>query len=416
MSVIKLGADALRHMPLLILFPPLGAIGFAAFLLWWVFVAASLATAGTITVGSLEADAVAGASYLATLYPNGTLPGPIASAVDAAVASANATNLASFNDFPVLNYLLIYHFFGLLWVTQFTNGIVAMTIAGAVCGWYFSLNEAGNPDVEARRYKRGRWPICGALGRTLRYYLGSVAFGSLLIALMQFVRAVFAYVQRRLQKGAGPGGPGGATRFALCCLQCCLKCLQVVLEMVTRNAYVWIALKGTGFCAAGKAVFGLLLANAGSLLFVNVLSEVIMFVGKVGIAAAAGWGCYVLLDTVPAFGPGGSDAISSSWLIVLVTMFFAYAVAAAFMGIFDLAVDSILVCYVTDMDEAAQRGQGRVAVHVKADKLGATFTKKGRAAAKRAKDDPETVAGVNPMGPPPGAVAVAPARNSAPRF
>ena len=36
---------------------------------------------------------------------------------------------------PVMNYLLIYHFFGLLWTTQFINGIACVTIAGAVCAW-----------------------------------------------------------------------------------------------------------------------------------------------------------------------------------------------------------------------------------------------------------------------------------------
>ncbi len=72
-------------------------------------------------------------------------------------------------------------------------------------------------------YAQPRFPIAASLYRTVRYYLGrwvdgiatgathggnanlrvnpcSVAFGSLLIALIQFIRAVLAYFQRQVQK------------------------------------------------------------------------------------------------------------------------------------------------------------------------------------------------------------------------
>jgi hypothetical protein len=41
-------------------------------------------------------------------------------------------------DKPIMNYLLIYHFFGLLWTTQFILGFAVMSIAGTVSAWYFS--------------------------------------------------------------------------------------------------------------------------------------------------------------------------------------------------------------------------------------------------------------------------------------
>lgn len=379
----------MRHMPLLLGLPPLAAIGYAAFLLWWIFIAASLATAGSVTSGSLRNDVVEGVAYLQNHF-NGTVPDAITQALSAPTVNATLTEI---RDVPVLPYLLIYHFFGLLWVTQFHNGVVAMTIAGAVAGWYFSQNESGSPEVEKRRYQRGRFPIASALGRTLRYYLGSVAFGSLLIALIQFVRTVFAYLQRQLQKGSSAtGGPSPSVRFALCCIQCCLKCLQTCVEMVTRNAYIYVALKGVSFCAAGKRVFGLLTANAATLMFVNVLSEIIMFVAKVGIAAACGWGCYVLLDTLPRFGPGGADEVTSTWLVVLVTMFFGYAVAGTFMSIFDLAVDAILVCFVTDCEENAARGGAWAPVHVAGSKWDfSQVERSGMGGGGKGKDAPPVV-------------------------
>ncbi len=56
---------------------------------------------------------------------------------------------------PVMNYLTIYHIFGLLWTAQFIQGIAAMTIAGAVCSWYFSqLPAEMKADEEYEKLRR----------------------------------------------------------------------------------------------------------------------------------------------------------------------------------------------------------------------------------------------------------------------
>lgn len=33
-------------------------------------------------------------------------------------------------------------------------------------------------------------------------------------------------------------------KFLLYCIQCCLACIQKAIEVVTRNAYIFVALKG----------------------------------------------------------------------------------------------------------------------------------------------------------------------------
>ena len=40
-------------------------------------------------------------------------------------------------------------------------------------------------------------PILSALGRTIRYHLGSVAFGSCIIALVQLARAIMFYIDQQ---------------------------------------------------------------------------------------------------------------------------------------------------------------------------------------------------------------------------
>ncbi len=51
------------------------------------------------------------------------------------------------------------------------------------------------------------------------------------------------------------------------------SCHQTCVEMINRNAYVYIALKGYGYCEAVGKVFQLLTQYTALLMFVNVLSE-----------------------------------------------------------------------------------------------------------------------------------------------
>jgi solute carrier family 44 (choline transporter-like protein), member 2/4/5 len=74
--------------------------------------------------------------------------------------------------------------------------------------------------------------------RTFRYHMGSIAFGSLLIAVIQFIRAVMAYLQRHskaMQEG------NRLVKAMFCCVQCCLKCLQTLVEVFTRNAFIFVS-------------------------------------------------------------------------------------------------------------------------------------------------------------------------------
>ncbi len=368
-EVIKVGSDALRALPTLILFPCTNVLAFALFLVWWCFVAACLNSAGTVTLADVTKDVAAGVAALSSRY-NITVPSELDATKLAFLSSPTVNSTYSYVETqPIMQYLIIYHIFGLLWTTSFIQGVATMTVAGAVAGWYFSRLPEGTPadsELNKLKYDQGTAPIYNSLVRTLRFHLGSVAFGSLLIAIIQAIRIIFAYIQKKM-KDAGQNNT--VAKFVMCCIQCCLSCLQTLVEVVTRNAYVFVALKGDSFCGAGGRVFKLIVSHGSVFMVVNVLGEIIMFLGKVLIASISAWGAYILLENITQFGPGGANALSSTWLPVLVTVFFSYAVASGFMSVFDLSIDTVLVCYCTDIDENLERNKGdkkfEYAVHLK---------------------------------------------------
>lgn len=70
-----------------------------------------------------------------------------------------------------------YFVFGTLWCNALLGAIGTFLIASSACMWYYS-NGPGQ-DLHL--------PILRSLGRIFRYHLGSLAFGSLILAIIQFI-------------------------------------------------------------------------------------------------------------------------------------------------------------------------------------------------------------------------------------
>lgn len=84
-----------------------------------------------------------------------------------------------------------------------------------------------------------------------------------------------------------------------------------------------------------------------------------LFLGKVFISVCAAWLAYAILDRYPAFQQGGAQEITSSWLVVLVTLFFAYAVTSGFMNVFDMSIDTIFLSYAIVSGGEEGEGEGK---------------------------------------------------------
>ena len=384
-QVIKIGCRALQAMPELLIMPLANIAALSLFLVWWVFVAASLESAGIITTTNLGGEVTAA---LATL--------PALPSSNSSLGFNLNTTFSSVATMPVIEYLEIYHVvrsplaapaatllasrrailcasltrsplppfsprqFGLLWTASFIQGIGSMTIAGSVCAWYFSQlpkELEGVEEFEKLRFPRQRCVACRSLCRTVRYYCGCVAFGSLLIAVIQMIRLAFLYLQRQM---AAAGKSNTLIKFLFCVVQCCLKVLQSIIEAVTTNAYIFVALKGQSFCSSGAMVFKLIVSHGAIFAAVNVLGTIIVFLGQIVIAVAAACVAYIILENSPQFQPTGATPLTASWLPVLVVLLFGYVTASCFMSVFDLSIDSVLVCYCTDVDENVSRHGGDI--------------------------------------------------------
>ena len=137
-----------------------------------------------------------------------------------------------------------------------------------------------------------------------RYHTGSLAFGSFIIAVVQFIRFILSLIQRQLKKRKETL----LIRIIVCLFQCCFWCLEKILRYVSRQAYIevnhsernillisttliifyQIAIYGSDFCEATCRVANLLLRNILRTSVKDSVVKLMLFLGKLCIVGIVG--------------------------------------------------------------------------------------------------------------------------------
>ncbi|VEL12227.1 unnamed protein product [Protopolystoma xenopodis] len=79
------------------------------------------------------------------------------------------------------------------------------------------------------------FPLALSFWHSLRYHIGSLAFGSLIIAMLKLIRILLQWLQSKLKSA-----DNAVARFFLKCFACCFWCLEKFLRFLNRNAYILV--------------------------------------------------------------------------------------------------------------------------------------------------------------------------------
>ena len=74
-----------------------------------------------------------------------------------------------------------------------------------------------------------------------RFHVGTISFGALIIAIIQFIQAVLAYVSKKLKEQHTNEVIKKIVTAILCLMQCCLWCLERILRYINRQIYVMVS-------------------------------------------------------------------------------------------------------------------------------------------------------------------------------
>ena len=142
---------------------------------------------------------------------------------------------------------LIYFYvflFGTLWCNAFIQAVGIFVIASACCIWYYSHG----PNQDETNY-----PIFRSYKMVFRYHFGSLAFGALILAIVQFLQLVVEAIKKQAESTGAANSK--CFEYVINCLRCCLQCVERIVEFINKTAYIQMALRGKNFCSAAKDGF-----------------------------------------------------------------------------------------------------------------------------------------------------------------
>ena len=251
---------------------------------------------------------------------------------------ANGCVFAGYEPHPAAIYLQIYNVFALFWGLFFCSALGELILAGAFASWYWTFD---------KKHDLPSLPVLSSAGRAVRYHLGTVAFGSLIIAIIRMARATLEYIQRQTKGVDNP-----VARGVIRCCKCCLWCFEKFMRFINRNAYIVCAIYGSNFCASAKDAFSLLMRNILRVVVVNSTCEVMLLMGKLVVTALVTIGSfYFMEDRIPIEGLDRYvPTTQHSWVPITTVAIASYFVCSVFFSVYTMAVDTIFMCFLEDIE------------------------------------------------------------------
>ncbi|RDD45474.1 Choline transporter-like protein 2 [Trichoplax sp. H2] len=277
-ELIEEASQAVRAMCSTIFFPLFSFLLQLATIAWWVGVELFLLSAGTKLYEVTLVPTSANSNYTAASVCN---PANFSLSELSRGVICQFVNYAGANAYI---YMQIYHLFGFLWVLNFVIALSHCTLAGAFASWYWAFNKP--EDIPSA-------PLLGSLWRCFRYHIGSLAFGALIIAIVQLIRIIIEFLEKQLR--AGPHDKANPIR-----------------EFFFKVAIV------------------------------DNVTAFLLFLGKLLIVGITG---------IASFYYFRNRSDLNYYLVpVIIIIVCAYVIASVFFGVYDMAVDTLFLCFLEDLE------------------------------------------------------------------
>jgi len=255
-------------------------------------------------------------------------------------------------------------FFAFAWHNTFGNAWFQFVVGNTTCFWYFKQGTQGTGDS----------PVWKSFGRSV-YHWGSIAFGSIVIGMLGFLRPILSYINSKVNKlpegekeedierhtdaeyyedeheGEREEEVKGRGFCASCC-GCGVSLFEKGYKYYTHHVYIQIALTGDDFDKATRDAYYLMVRNKARFQMVNGIAKKFLQFGQLLIAFVSTYLGYLYITTAERYKEKQVDSP------LLVSMFFlvlAYLIGDVFMGVYTTSSDAIIHCFA--MDEEMNDGK-----------------------------------------------------------
>ncbi|KAM6899932.1 choline transporter-like protein 4 [Xenentodon cancila] len=338
-ALIQESSKAISHMMSALLYPLVTFVLLLVCVAYWSATAIYLATSGepvykVVALNSSESgcEGVNGSvscdpqNFTSSDYPK-------CSSASCIFIKYNEEGLFQRNLFN----LQFYNAIAFLWCVNFVIALGQCTLAGAFASYYWAFTKPNDIPM---------FPVCSSFIRSLRYHVGSLAFGALILTLVQMARILLEYIDHKTRSAQN-----AVARFILCCMKCCLWCLEKFIKFLNRNAYIMVAIYGTNFCVSAKNAFQLLMRNIIRVVVLDKVTDVLLFFGKLLVVGGCVLAFFFFSGRILL--PGNtfrSETLNYYWIPIITVAFGSYLIAHGFFSVYNMCVDTLFLCFLEDLE------------------------------------------------------------------
>jgi len=250
----------------------------------------------------------------------------------------------------VLWYESLYLGFGFVWTYFFFAAIGTTTISGCVV-YYFFMDEdtAGHRNAQFAD-NQTNWVVSAMFYYVLRYNLGSMAFGSLILAVVEVLVWLLEVIdeQTKADQQSNP-----VMRLVLKCCKCCLFCFERCIKFVSSYAYIFVFMQNTGFCMACYRTWRMLSEYPLQLGINRVVQRVLFVMQSITIPlVCTGWAYWTFLSSEgTALKHLSADTLIGAMVPAVCVLVLSTIVARSFATVYEQVVTSLTTCVLTDITQ-----------------------------------------------------------------
>lgn len=218
---------------------------------------------------------------------------------------------------------LVFLLLSFYWAHQVFTNVVHVSVAGTVGTWWFVPDEASSCCSSA---------VTSSVFRACTYSFGSICFGSLLVAIVQTLRALVKNARNN----------DDANAILVCVLDCILSCIQGLIEYFNKWAFVYVGIYGYGYCEAGKNVMTLFSNRGWDVVIADDLVDrclgfvsflLALMIGSIGL----------LLESTTDWFDEFEDA--SQIVAFILAFFIGIVISSVSLTVVNSSVDAVIVLF-----------------------------------------------------------------------
>mmetsp|Transcript_24349 Transcript_24349/g.54249 ORF Transcript_24349/g.54249 Transcript_24349/m.54249 type:complete len:627 (-) Transcript_24349:224-2104(-) len=241
-------------------------------------------------------------------------------------------------SWPQVGYV-IYYMFMSFWILAFMQALYQFMLAYAVVEYYYTPYEMDGSK------ETGFCAVAEGMMEGLLKHSGSLAFGSLLVAILQMIQKAIEYAEKKNKEV----GNNPVISCILYSVLCCVKCCEELVEYINKLAYIDIACTSNNFCTAVRNVMETILHLGGAMAILAGVTHIFAFFGMLLISLACAGLTYIFVTSGQFVEETSPYFINDPIAVMIVAVLIAGLVAMSFMEVFDMAANTLLYCYGRDV-------------------------------------------------------------------